>query len=345
MSPFQSAPGRSANPGATPDCSAPSWVPSERLPGPCLKNAPVGVVDSNLRNTRRRNDVSCREQRPTHEAEQVSQSVEGTDEPIFRRIGDLVLFNQYGIKLDFRNETSDEEYYSWLDNMIRRIGTLMPGAKIVEKAGDRQDPRRNTGVYYDTAGYRLLHEHMVLRTTSNPRTHAFCAFKYGADENDVRRDHRYVFDGDEKRTIQLGPTSEAAVSIVRRLLRREDIDHPGTFLKEATGITADDLTPAVLLAQYRRTFYVWLDGEDALRCSLDRADVSDLRANDEAVAPVHFSEVELPIYPRISPTLMRDPRVTELIQILARSLVETFGVEAVQDAKYRRAAHCLGLLP
>src|SRR6266568_516649 len=93
-------------------------------------------------------------------------------------------------------------YFDWLDGVIAGIGRLIPGAAIREKANDRLDPRRNTGVYYDTSDYRLLHSHMVLRTTSNPKTHAFCAFKYGADDNDVRRDHRYVFDGEEKKTIQ-----------------------------------------------------------------------------------------------------------------------------------------------
>jgi hypothetical protein len=266
------------------------------------------------------------------------------DTPTFRRDGNLVLFNQFGPKLDFKNETTNAEYFVWLDSMTERISDQVPGAQILEKPNDRIDPRRNTGVYYDTDDYRLLHSHMVLRTTSNPKTHAFCAFKYGADENQVRRDHRHIFDGEEKRRIQLAPASAAAANIVRTLLSREDTRHPGTFLKEATGIAPDQLHPAICVAQYRYTFYVLLDGQDALRCSLDRADVANLRQPEASRGTGMFSEVELPIYPRIGPSMLADPRVIQLITSLSTALQESFGVTFVHDAKYRRAARILGLL-
>lgn len=264
--------------------------------------------------------------------------------PTFERDGNLVLFRQFGIKLDFPDDTPNTAYFSWLDSMIESIGDRIPGARIIEKPNDRIDPRRNTGCYYDTEDYRLLHGHMVLRTTSNPKTHAFCAFKHGADEHQVRRDHRYIFDGDDKRTIQLAPTSDEAVATVHRLLARQDIRHPGTFLKEATGIYGEELSPAIRIAQFRYTFYVLLGDEDALRCSLDRVDVTNLRARGSAADGRHFSEIELPIFPRISPATLADARVSRLIATLAESLNERFGGAVVHDAKYRRAARVLKIL-
>jgi hypothetical protein len=266
------------------------------------------------------------------------------ERPTFQRLGNLVLFNQYGPKLAFPNDVENTTYFNWLDNITADIGMLVPGSLIREKANDRSDPRRNTGVYYDTADYRLLHGHMVLRTTSNPKTHAFCAFKYGADDNEIRRDHRYVFDGEEKAIIQADPTSDAAVRTVHQLLARRDIRHPGTFLAEDTGITSDDLTPALKIAQYRYTFYVLLESRDVLRCSLDRAEVANLRQPESACDTGRFSEVELPIYPRIAQEVQHDPRTQQLIDLLANSLIERFNVEFVRDAKYRRAARVLGLL-
>ncbi|NJC12942.1 hypothetical protein F4558_002768 [Micromonospora profundi] len=255
-----------------------------------------------------------------------------------------MLFNQFGPKLAIRNETTNLDYFAWLDYMTCRIGDIVTGAEILEKPNDRIDPRRNTGVYYDTEDYALLHAHMVLRTTSNPKTHAFCAFKYGADENEVRRDHRHIFDGDEKRIIQLRPTSPEAVSVVRSLLSRQDIRHPGSFLWEATGIGPDELRPAICVAQYRYTFYVLLDGKDVLRCSLDRADVANLRQPEASRETGMFSEIELPIYPRISPSMLADARVEQLMTTLSSSLHESLGASSVHDSKYRRAARVLELL-
>lgn len=265
-------------------------------------------------------------------------------DPIFVRIGNFVQFEQYGIKLDVPNDVGDEQYYEWLDEMILRIGQLVSGAEIAEKAEARSAPRRNSGVYYDTEDYRLLREHMVLRTTSNPKTHAFCAFKYGEDEQGVRRDHRHIFEGPDKLAIQTNPTGETAVAAVMNLLSRQDIMHPGIVLKESTGLSPKDLKPALGLVQYRRTFYVWLDKSDALRCSLDRADVTDLRNVGDAPKFGHFDEVEVPIYPRISARLLDDPRVRELINVLSGSLTNRFGATEVHDSKYRRGARAIGLL-
>jgi hypothetical protein len=263
---------------------------------------------------------------------------------VFVRDENFVQFNQYGIKLDFPDGVDDRMYYEWLDEMISAIGQLVPGAEIVEKLAARSDPRRNSGVYYDTADYRLLRNHMVLRTTSNPKTHAFCAFKYGEDEHGVRRDNRHIFEGADKLAIQMNPTGEQAVATVRRLLSRQDIMHPGIVLGRATGIRPDELTPALSLIQYRRTFYVWLDKSDALRCSLDRAEVTDLRNTSTNVNRGHFNEVEVPIYPRISPLLLADERVQRLIDSISRSLVDQFGATEVHDSKYRRGARVIGLL-
>jgi hypothetical protein len=261
----------------------------------------------------------------------------------FRRDGDFVVFNQYGLKLDFNNAVPDAVYYDWLDEVISRIGEMVRGASIIEKEGDRTEPRRNTGVYYDTQDYRLLAANMVLRTTSNPKTHAFCAFKLGEDQDHVRRDHRHIFDGADKTTIQLAPTSPEAEAIVKRLLSRTDIVHPGVYLAELTGISGSELVQSLCLAQYRRTFYVLLDGRDALRCSLDRVDVSNLRLPMADREELHFSEVEVPIFPRITPDVASDPRLLELIDTISTSLQERFGVHIVSDSKYRRAAQLSGL--
>lgn len=173
-----------------------------------------------------------------------------------------------------------------------------------------------------------------------PETHAFCAFKYGQDENNIMRDHRHIFEGAHKLAIQQDPTSDAAVSIVKSLLSRRDIVHPGTVLREATGITADELAPALLLEQDRRTFYVLLDGDDALRCSLDRVTATDLRAAPGSRA--RFSEIELPVYPRIKEHLASDPRVGQLISAMSDSLISRFGAKPIRESKYQRAASALG---
>ena len=261
----------------------------------------------------------------------------------FKREGDFVLFNQYGVKLDFPNTTPNADYYDWLDDTIHGIGQLVPGTSIIEKAAARTDPRRNTGVYYDTADYRLLANNMVLRTTSNPKTHAFCAFKLGEDDEHLRRDHRHIFDGADKHLIQTAPTSPEAEATVRRLLNRTDIVQPGVFLKQRTGISASDLSQSLCLDQHRRTFYVLLDGSDALRCSLDRVDVSNLRLAPPLRDHLHFSEVEIPIYPRISPAIAKDPRLPQLIDVLSESLQARFPVPFAEDSKYRRAARAAGI--
>ena len=112
------------------------------------------------------------------------------------------------------------------------------------------------------------------------------------------RDHRHIFEGAEKLAIQQDPISDRAVAIVKELLLREDIMHPGIVLRQATGISPDELTPAMLLIQYRKTFYTLLDREDALRCSLDRVTATDLRVPAETRVAKRFSEVEVPVYPR-----------------------------------------------
>lgn len=265
------------------------------------------------------------------------------DEPVYDRTGGFAVFNQLGVKLDFPASATDTEYYDWLDATKEAIGSLVEGAEIAEKSYARTEPRTNTGVYYDTADHRLLRSDMVLRTTCNIKTHAFCAFKLGADANGVRRDHRYSFGGQDKRTIQLHPDSPEAVNAVKRLLAREDIDHPGVHLRKATGLTGDDLSPAIRLRQVRHPFFVWLDGRDALRCSMDRVRVVDLRAPDPEATEASFGEVEFPVYPRLAPETARDPRVPRLMSVLSDLLRERFGVDDVADSKYRRAARALGL--
>ena len=111
-----------------------------------------------------------------------------SSESVYKREGNFAVFNQLGVKLDFSSTTGDPEYYDWLDHMILDIGRLVPGAEIAEKSYARAEPRLNTGVYYDTLDYRLLNGGMVLRTTCNKKTHAFCAFKLDEDERNVRRD-------------------------------------------------------------------------------------------------------------------------------------------------------------
>jgi hypothetical protein len=262
---------------------------------------------------------------------------------VFRRDGNFVRFNQYGLKLGIGDKVTDADYYLWLDEMIANLGEIVPGGAIVEKDDARTEPRYNAGVYYDTADYRLLRGRMVLRTTCNPKTHAFCAFKYGQDENHVMRDHRHIFEGAEKLAIQQSPTSDEAVGIVKGLLGREDIMHPGIVLRQATGITADELTPAMLLIQYRKTFYVLLDNDDALRCSLDRVTATDLRVPPGDRTAKSFNEVEVPVYPRIKEPVASDPRLEQLISALSNSLIERFGANLIQESKYQRAAAALGV--
>jgi hypothetical protein len=264
-------------------------------------------------------------------------------EAVYEKFGDLAVFNQLGVKLLFADETSDAEYYGWLDSMKADIGGLVPGAEIAEKSYARTEPRMNTGVYYDTADYRLLGRRMVLRTTCNIKTHAFCAFKLAEDEQQTRKDHRYVFQGEEKRTIQTDPVSPEAVAIVKRLLNRQDIDQPGRRLLAATGIAGAELFPAIVLKQYRHPFFVWLDKRDALRCSMDRVTVQDLRLPEGERPSRTFSEIELPIYPHVDNDMVEDPRLLQLIHTLSGSLQERFGIDLTTDSKYERAAAALGI--
>jgi hypothetical protein len=265
-----------------------------------------------------------------------------SDQPVFSKRADVVVFNQLAMKIEMDDVTNDE-YFAWLDDMTREIGAAVTNAQIAEKEQARTSPPLNTAVYYDTEDYRILPTGALLRTSCNRITHAFCAFKLAQDEHSVRRDHRYVFDGEEKRTIQQAPTSPQAVAIVRRLLRRKDIEHPAIFLERHYGILGEDLFPALALGDLRYTFFVWLDGRDALRCSIDRAEVWDLRVPDGERERKPVSEVELAIYPRIDPEIARDVRVVELIRILSDSLQRRFEVQVTTDIKYQRAAKALGI--
>ncbi len=266
-----------------------------------------------------------------------------TSEPIYQRRGDLAVFHQFGTKLDFDVAIDKQQYYAWLDEMIKGIGAVVPGAQIAEKSYARAEPRLNTGVYYDTDDYRLLRLGLVLRTTCNKKTHAFCAFKQAQDEHGVMLDRRYVFEGTAKKTIQDAPTSAAAIAYVQELLDRTDIEHPGTYLHRATGLCGSDLSPSLCLEQYRHPFFVWLDGKDALRCSMDRVEVFDLRLPPDKRKRVPFGEIELPIYPHIEDEVARDPRLVQLIEILRNSLVDRFGLVEIKAAKYERGGTLLGL--
>ena len=226
--------------------------------------------------------------------------------------------------------------------MTKIIGGLVPGAEIAEKSYARTEPRLNTGVYYDTEDYRLLKSGMVLRTTCNIKTHAFCAFKLDENNEHIRQDHRYVFEGDAKETIQRDPTSPEAIAYVKEMLARTDIEHPGTHLKELTGIIGEDLSPALCIKQYRHPFFVWIDKHDALRCSMDRVSTYNLRQRQNILAT--FSEIELPIYPHVEDIVVNDPRLHELIQVLTDSLKEHFGIKLIADSKYQRAAKILHII-
>ncbi|MER5310699.1 hypothetical protein ABT034_23250 [Streptomyces sp. NPDC002773] len=264
------------------------------------------------------------------------------NETVYSRSGDSVVFNQLALKIEM-DTVSNEDYYKWLDDMIATIGDRVPGAQIVEKENARQAPPLNTAIYYDTEDYRILHTGALLRTSCNKITHAFCAFKAAQDENHVRRDHRYVFDGEEKATIQAAPDSPEAVAVVQRLLARTDIQHPGRHLEETYGIPRTELIPTVKLDDLRYTFFVWLDKRDALRCSIDRATVSNLRLPEAEREEKPVSEVELAIYPRIEPEIAQDPRVVELFNVLSEDLCARFDTKVTSDIKYQRSATALGM--
>lgn len=261
---------------------------------------------------------------------------------VYARSGDSVVFRQLGVKVEM-DPVSIGDYYRWLDDMIVHVGDLVPGAKIVEKTDARLLPPLNTAIYYDTTDYRILPTGALLRTSCNRITHAFCAFKAVEDGGGVREDHRHIFAGAEKRIIQVAPASPEAAAIVTGLLARTDIDHPGVWLRRECGIDPTALSPAIQLDDYRFTFFAWLDGRDALRCSIDRYQVSNLRLPlaEREFRPV--AEVELAIYPRIDQDVADDPRVRQLIDALADSLTERFGVRRTKEIKYQRSAQALGI--
>jgi hypothetical protein len=265
-----------------------------------------------------------------------------TDEAVYTKLGSVVVFNQLAVKIEM-DSVSNGEYFEWLDRMTEELPEILPGAQIVEKKHARVSPPLNTAVYYDTPDYRILPTGALLRTSCNKVTHAFCAFKMAQDDLSVRRDHRYVFFGKEKHAIQEDPASERSVGIVRALLARTDIEHPGTFLREHLGVGPTLLRPAIHLDDLRYTFFVWLDEQDALRCSIDRATVMDLRLPEEERERRAVSEVELAIYPRVQPHIAHDSRVADLIRQLSRSLESKFDTRITTDIKYQRAAHALGI--
>lgn len=264
-------------------------------------------------------------------------------EAVYTRAGAFVVFNQLGVKHELSPEIADGDWYAWLDDMIARVGDMVSGAEIAEKSYARAAPRLNTGIYYDTPDRRLLRAGAVLRTTCNKQTHAFCAFKEPDDGHGVRRDHRYVFEGEEKAMIQDAPASPEAAAIVGRLLAREDIEHPGTHLRRRYRIAGHELTPSICLEQYRHPFFVWIDGRDALRCSMDRASVHDLRAaGDGPPRRATFGEVEFPVYPHLEPEIADDPRLLALIDALSTALQARYDAPRTTRNKYQRAAMALG---
>jgi hypothetical protein len=263
------------------------------------------------------------------------------NEAIYSKQASLIIFNQLGVKVELEN-VSNPEYFQWLDQMYAAVPQAVPGGEIAEKPNARQQPTLNTAIYYDTGDYQLLATGSLLRTSCNKITHAFCAFKLAQNENGVRRDHRHVFDGDDKRTIQQAPDSPEAVAIVHRLLAEVDkVDNPGKYLLEAYGIRGAQLSPALRVDNYRYTFYTWLDKRDALRCSLDHAQVINLRSTGQKQG--EFREVELSIYPRISPEVAADPRVAQLIRTLEQALQTSLSAHTTRSIKYQRAAQTLGL--
>jgi hypothetical protein len=261
---------------------------------------------------------------------------------VYARAGNSVVFNQLAVKVEM-DRVPNLEYFAWLDRRKADIDRYVAGAEIAEKPTARTSPPLNTAVYYDTADYRILPTGALLRTSCRIDTHAFCAFKQAQDEYSVREDRRFVFQDDEKRIIQAAPTSPEAVAIVMALLSRTDIRHPGTYLRECYGIDGASLTPSICLDDYRSHFFVWLNKKDALRCSIDRAFVRNLRLPEQDQKRVAISEVELAVYPRIEADIARDPRVVYLIKFLSESLCREFGARITKDIKYQRAAKALGI--
>ncbi len=262
--------------------------------------------------------------------------------PIFKINEGYNIFNQLAVKVDM-DEVSDEAYFEWLDKVGALTSQVIPRTTFLEKEGVRETPPLNTAVYYDTEDYTLLPTGALLRTSCNVRTHAFCAFKMPEDEHGNRLDRRHVFEGEKKATIQKAPYSDEAISIVKELLSRTDVDHPGIFLKQAFNISAKNLLPAMVLFGNRSTFFVRIDDMDVLRCSIDRSEVMDYRKDKQGKNKKKFREVEISIYPRISQEISNDPRVIELINYMVNSLIETFQTKVIYDIKYQRGAKKLGM--
>jgi len=263
-------------------------------------------------------------------------------ELVYDPSGDVVRFNQLAVKIEM-DHVSNHDYFLWLDQAKQEIGDLVLGAEIAEKASARVSPPLNTAVYYDTEDYSILPTGALLRTSCNKITHAFCAFKDAEDDYGVRKDRRYVFSGEKKHLIQNAPDSAAAIGVVKELLARKDIEHPGVHLQRALGIDPTSLFPALALASNRFTFYVWLDKRDALRCSLDRYEVWGLRPLTEKEGRIPLSEVELAVYPRISTEISQDNRGVHLIEVLRDRLLRKFGGPVTHEIKYQRAARSLGI--
>ena len=261
-----------------------------------------------------------------------------TKEEIYTRSDSFVIFNQLGVKITLDNVTN-REYFSWLDSISEEIGNLVLGGKIAEKVNSRIEPTLNTAIYYDTADYDLLNTGALLRTSCNKITHAFCAFKMPSDNCGIRKDHRSLFADLEKETIQKEPDSKKAVYIVKKLLASNSPNNPGLHLKKNFNIDPCSLLPAVRLDNQRYSFYVWLDNEDALRCSLDIVNVKNLRSKNLDCSS--FSEVEISIYPRISKKISEDIRTVELIKACSTSLVKNLNGAITDKIKYQRAIEVL----
>lgn len=265
-----------------------------------------------------------------------------TNNPIFKINEGYNIFNQLAVKIDM-DDVDDKEYFEWLDKVIEEVPQEIPNTTFLEKEGVRYVPPLNTAVYYDTKDYKLLPTGALLRTSCNVITHAFCAFKMPEDAGGNRLDRRHVFEGEKKKVIQQAPYSDEAVAIVKDLLGRTDIEHPGTFLKQEFNISAQELSPAMILFGNRSTFFVRVDDMDVLRCSIDRSNVMNYRTDIEGKNKKPFREVELSIYPRIQEIISKDPRVIELINYLSNSLIETFKTKVIYDIKYQRGAKKLGI--
>jgi len=253
------------------------------------------------------------------------------------------IFNQLAVKVDM-NGIDDQSFFEWLDYEKRNTPNVIRGAEFLEKEGVRDNPPQNVAVYYDDDELTMLPTGALIRTSCSKLTHAFCAFKMPEDKYGNRKDRRHVFEGESKATIQREPYSEKSIAIVKKLLTRTDVEHPGIFLKKEFGVEAVSLSPALILFGNRSTFYVTLDGYDVLRCSIDRSKVTDFRKDPDCKKRVEFREVEVSLYPRIPDVIKDDERVITLIEHLVNSLKTRFEREVIYDIKYQRGAKALGMM-